>query len=89
MTEINIEKCVQDSIKFFCSTPPSILSRRHEGKSAGPRQVGENLSDDMPDMVMGGRGGAGGTKDQQADILAKELVRLLFCATQWTNFEIF
>ena len=40
-TEIDIEKCVQDSIKIFCSTPKSATFREHAGipKSTVPRKA--------------------------------------------------
>jgi len=41
VAEIDIEKCVQDSIKIFCSTPKSATFRQHawSQKSATPRKA--------------------------------------------------
>lgn len=45
-TEINIQTCVQDSIKFFCNTPKSATYRQHARPQAKvPKQDGRpNLS---------------------------------------------
>ena len=32
-TEINIERCVKDSVEIYCSTPKSTLCRKHEPPS--------------------------------------------------------
>ncbi|KFM72262.1 TBC domain-containing protein kinase-like protein, partial [Stegodyphus mimosarum] len=37
MPEIDIQRCVQDSIKIFCSTPKSITYRVHENPSCNAR----------------------------------------------------
>lgn len=37
MPEIDIERCVKDSIEIFCSTPRSVTYRQHEPMSASPR----------------------------------------------------
>ncbi|CAG0915447.1 unnamed protein product [Notodromas monacha] len=50
MPQIDIERCVQDSIRFFRSTPPSVLHRSHEAKISF-KVIGEHLVDDLPDMV--------------------------------------
>ncbi|XP_054721320.1 TBC domain-containing protein kinase-like protein [Uloborus diversus] len=38
MPEIDIQRCVQDSKKIFCSTPKSITYRMHENPSPKPKQ---------------------------------------------------
>jgi hypothetical protein len=40
-TEISIEKCVQDSVEIYCSTPKSALRRKNEP----PVQQNNNSSD--------------------------------------------
>lgn len=37
MPEIDIEKCVKDSIEIFCSTPRSVTYRQHEPVSTSPK----------------------------------------------------
>lgn len=37
MPEIDIERCLKDSIEIFCSTPKSVTYREHEPPSASPK----------------------------------------------------
>ena len=37
MPEIDIERCLKDSIEIFCSTPQSITYRKYEPPSSSPR----------------------------------------------------
>ena len=36
MPEIDIERCLKDSIEIFCSTPQSVTYRKHEPPSTSP-----------------------------------------------------
>ena len=56
MPEIDIERCVKDSIEIFCSTPKSITYRQYEPPTTSPRSkrtlwdfslVGSNESEDI------------------------------------------
>lgn len=46
LTEIDIQRCVQDSIKIFCSTPKSATFRQHarEPNKAGTSSSRPNIS---------------------------------------------
>ncbi len=37
MPEIDIERCLKDSIEIFCSTPKSVTYREHEPPSTSPK----------------------------------------------------
>ena len=37
MPDIDIERCLKDSIEIFCSTPQSVTYRQHEPPSASPK----------------------------------------------------
>ncbi len=37
MPDIDIERCLKDSIEIFCSTPQSVTYREHEPPSSSPR----------------------------------------------------
>ncbi|XP_046442794.1 TBC domain-containing protein kinase-like protein [Daphnia pulex] len=55
MPEIDIERCLKDSIEIFCSTPQSVTFRQHEPPSVSPKGnrsfwdfslIGSNCMDD-------------------------------------------
>ncbi|XP_076359220.1 TBC domain-containing protein kinase-like protein isoform X2 [Tachypleus tridentatus] len=55
MPEIDIQRCVEDSIKLFCSTPKSTTYRQHERQRTKPGTVFKSSSDFMtanPDLEM-------------------------------------
>lgn len=44
LTEIDIQRCVQDSIKIFCSTPKSATFRQHAREPNKPSSSRPNIS---------------------------------------------